>query len=295
MISWAVLKNNSPIFWRERDDREDRLVYFSGVAQTWKAARKSIRDMLPIVLKEQNMNDSNLKASFLEKDIEEAEIRIENGKINFYQMANGKWMNHELRPNVIIGLVNDLKQILLGRRIRFPETWQFPQGGIDKGETVSEAGYRELGEELGLEDPKSKTKFMDVLKTPCSLEYFFPEKLIENEERGDKYIGQSQHMALFQFLGKDSDIDLRRIDEEFSEYQWISIFELRDKWHKGDFDVPIFKSKVYSILFSSLEDYFKIPQIDLNRANDYPELDEPDKVDYLNSSNISDLKDHGIL
>ena len=53
------------------------------------------------------------------------------------------------RPNVGIILVNAKNQVFWGKRIR-EHSWQFPQGGINYGETPEQAMYRELQEEVGL-------------------------------------------------------------------------------------------------------------------------------------------------
>ncbi|MDI9348026.1 MAG: NUDIX domain-containing protein [Methylacidiphilales bacterium] len=41
-------------------------------------------------------------------------------------------------------------KVLIGRRSNKNPYWQFPQGGIDSGESEQEAMYRELNEETGL-------------------------------------------------------------------------------------------------------------------------------------------------
>ena len=46
-------------------------------------------------------------------------------------------------------IINNDGRFWLGKRIG-TEAWQFPQGGIDKGEKVRDAMYRELQEETGL-------------------------------------------------------------------------------------------------------------------------------------------------
>ena len=55
------------------------------------------------------------------------------------------------RPNVGIILTNDVGQVLWARRIN-QDAWQFPQGGINDRESPEEALYRELNEEVGLEE-----------------------------------------------------------------------------------------------------------------------------------------------
>ena len=53
------------------------------------------------------------------------------------------------RPNVGIILCNTKNEVFWGKRIR-EHSWQFPQGGIKRGETPEQAMYRELHEEVGL-------------------------------------------------------------------------------------------------------------------------------------------------
>ena len=45
------------------------------------------------------------------------------------------------RPNVGIVLVNQHDEVFWGKRIR-EHSWQFPQGGIKKGETPEQAMFR---------------------------------------------------------------------------------------------------------------------------------------------------------
>ena len=54
------------------------------------------------------------------------------------------------RPNVGIVVCNDDDQVLWGRRINGRDSWQFPQGGMNRDETPEAAMYRELEEEVGL-------------------------------------------------------------------------------------------------------------------------------------------------
>ena len=54
------------------------------------------------------------------------------------------------RPNVAIVVSNSKNLVFWGKRIR-EHSWQFPQGGINPGETPEQAMYRELKEEVGLE------------------------------------------------------------------------------------------------------------------------------------------------
>ncbi|MDA9718853.1 NUDIX domain-containing protein [Betaproteobacteria bacterium] len=53
------------------------------------------------------------------------------------------------RFNVGIIIINDRKQVFWAKR-NGKDAWQFPQGGIKKGESVELAMYRELKEETGI-------------------------------------------------------------------------------------------------------------------------------------------------
>ena len=62
-------------------------------------------------------------------------------------------MTEQFRENVAIIVSNSEGKVLLCARADNPGfEWQFPQGGIDKGESVLEAAYRELSEETGIKE-----------------------------------------------------------------------------------------------------------------------------------------------
>ena len=54
------------------------------------------------------------------------------------------------RANVGIIVCNNKKKVLWAKRAN-EDAWQFPQGGINEGESPNEAMFRELKEEVGLE------------------------------------------------------------------------------------------------------------------------------------------------
>ncbi len=53
------------------------------------------------------------------------------------------------RKNVGLIVLDKENQLLVCRR-KGKKTWQFPQGGIDAGESHIKAAYRELYEEVGI-------------------------------------------------------------------------------------------------------------------------------------------------
>ena len=107
------------------------------------------------------------------------------------------------RPNVGIILLNQRNQVFWGKRIR-THSWQFPQGGIDRGETPEQAMFRELHEEVGLRPEHVRI----VARTRDWLRYEVPERFIRRDARG-YYRGQKQIWFLLQLTGHDWDLNLR--------------------------------------------------------------------------------------
>jgi putative (di)nucleoside polyphosphate hydrolase len=121
------------------------------------------------------------------------------------------------RPNVGIILTNQRFEVFWGKRIR-EHSWQFPQGGIKKGESPEEAMFRELYEEVGL-----KPEHVRILgRTRDWLRYDVPRQWVRREWRGT-YRGQKQIWFLLRLIGRDSDISLRATPKpEFDAWRWNS-------------------------------------------------------------------------
>lgn len=132
-------------------------------------------------------------------------------------------MSDLLRPNAGIVVFNDKGNVLLCRRSDETEAWQFPQGGIEKGETPAEAARRELEEETSLHS----VILIQTLTTPISY-YFPPEVLAKTRTRGWQYIGQKMYWSLFYFSGDEKEINLNTVNREFSAYQWGTLEQAYD-------------------------------------------------------------------
>ena len=119
------------------------------------------------------------------------------------------------RPNVAIVIVNGKNQVFWGKRIR-EHSWQFPQGGINSGETPEQAMFRELREEVGLEPQHVRI----LGRTREWLRYDVPQHWIKREWRGS-YRGQKQIWYLLRLIGRDNDVRLRASDHpEFDAWRW---------------------------------------------------------------------------
>ncbi|GLQ33145.1 RNA pyrophosphohydrolase [Litoribrevibacter albus] len=137
------------------------------------------------------------------------------------------------RPNVGIILSNDHGQVLWARRIG-QDAWQFPQGGIKHDETIEEALYRELQEEVGLREH-------DVEVLACTrgwLRYRLPKRMVRYNSQ-PVCIGQKQKWFLLRMISDDGSVNLGHSgDPEFDGWQWVSY------WYPLD-QVVAFKREVY--------------------------------------------------
>jgi putative (di)nucleoside polyphosphate hydrolase len=152
------------------------------------------------------------------------------------------------RPNVGIILLNQRSQVFWGKRIR-THSWQFPQGGIDRGENPEQAMFRELHEEVGL-----FPQHVHVLaRTRDWLRYEVPDRFIRRDARGH-YKGQKQIWFLLQLVGHDWDLNLRATDHpEFDAWRW------NDYWVPLDAVVE-FKRGVYETALTELSRF--VPRAD---------------------------------
>ena len=147
----------------------------------------------------------------------------------------------EYRKNVGMVLVNTNGHIFAGKRLdNNSDAWQMPQGGIDKGETPEVAAFRELSEETGIHHSKARL----IGATAGWLSYDIPVELIPLLWNG-QYKGKEKKWFAFEFLGKDSDINLITKEPEFSEWAWKSKKNLLSS-------IVPFKLEVYQKVFSEL-------------------------------------------
>ena len=144
------------------------------------------------------------------------------------------------RPNVGIILLNQRSQVFWGKRIR-THSWQFPQGGIDRGENPEQAMFRELHEEVGLHPQHVQV----LARTRDWLRYEVPDRFIRRDARGH-YKGQKQIWFLLQLVGHDWDLNLRATNHpEFDAWRW------NDYWVPLDVVVE-FKRGVYGMALTEL-------------------------------------------
>ena len=136
------------------------------------------------------------------------------------------------RPNVaaiVLSAKYPLKcEIFIASRTDVENAWQFPQGGIDEGETADEALYRELEEEIGTRDIEI------IAEYPEWVSYNFPPAIAKKMYPFD---GQIQKYYLVK-LKKGAKVNINTEIPEFSEYKFVPTKNIYDY-------ITFFKRTVY--------------------------------------------------
>ena len=145
------------------------------------------------------------------------------------------------RPNVAAIILSSTYpseyRFFIAHRTDIKGAWQFPQGGIDEGESPRDALLRELEEEIGTNDVEI------ISECPEWVQYDFPNTMPKKMYKG--YDGQRQKYFLVR-IKDESKINLQTDIPEFDKYQFVSIDEIFQY-------VTYFKRDTYKKIL----DYFK--------------------------------------
>lgn len=132
------------------------------------------------------------------------------------------------RPCAGIMLANREGQVFVGQRLDaadslYPDAWQMPQGGIDKGEKAEAAAIRELREETGVVED-----YVQIIgRSTEEYLYDLPDELLGKIWKG-KYRGQRQSWFLLRFTGEDDHINIQTEQPEFLNWKWTDPAGLPD-------------------------------------------------------------------
>ena len=137
------------------------------------------------------------------------------------------------RSNVAMVIGNGRGKLFWAKRVG-QRAWQFPQGGIDPGESAEQALYRELYEEVGLEAGDVKI----VQQTKKWLRYQIPERM-QRKHSNPRCIGQKQRWFFLRLVGDQKKINFNATgNPEFDAWEWVNY------WYPIS-AVVSFKQKVY--------------------------------------------------
>ena len=142
-------------------------------------------------------------------------------------------MSSLYRPNVAAILTDHAGRLLVGERLDTPDSWQFPQGGLEPGETAEAGLRRELREELSLEPADYL-----VGERRGPYRYLFPPGYTKKG-----YRGQEQTYFRLQLLGSALRVNIATPEPEFRAVRWIEPRDYSLLW------LPEMKREVYRQVF----------------------------------------------
>lgn len=150
--------------------------------------------------------------------MELVDIVDENNKLT--GQVEDRWVAYNKglwRRTVSCWIMNESGEILFQKRTpnkkKNPNRWAKTGGQVDSGETVEEAIYREVKEELGIEIPKEQIKIVDIYKS---------------EDKNKRF----SYKFIFIVNYKIKDYILQK--EEVAEVKYITIEEMEQIKRKND-------------------------------------------------------------
>jgi len=134
---------------------------------------------------------------------------------------NNKNIKKLFRKGVSALMMNSRNELLLVNLESFKEHFfAVPGGGVDGNESLQDAVYREIQEELGIVE--KSLELVGVCKEP--LKIVFKTKKLRRD--GVEYDGSERHFFGFRFTGDYSEIKLQK--GEIRSYKWVECANLKD-------------------------------------------------------------------
>ena len=130
------------------------------------------------------------------------------------------------RNGVVAYIIDGLGNILLIQKTTYPDhLWTFPGGGVEEGEELLQALFRELGEEICT----TEQNFKLIGKSTKTLDYEWDDNTVRAniEKNGFSYRGQKNHQFVFEYVGDKKDIKPNE-DEKIKTAKWVLITEIEE-------------------------------------------------------------------
>jgi 8-oxo-dGTP pyrophosphatase MutT (NUDIX family) len=162
------------------------------------------------------------KALSLNIEIEKPECVNKSWPEFWTELAS--WAGELRRVSAII--VQDKEKYLIVKKPRKDHAWQFPQGGVEEGETLLEGAERELKEECG--EDLCAAFFQEPVGEYA---YFFPADFVRHCD-GKKPKHRGARVTFFRAEFIEGDIELE--PAELEDYKWVTREELGD-WFEGEY------------------------------------------------------------
>ena len=144
-----------------------------------------------------------------------------------------RFKNLPFRKGVGIVVLNKENKVFVAKRIDNPKNfWQMPQGGVDEGEDLLSAAYRELEEETSMKKVELIQEIEGILT------YELPDHLLGIIWKG-KYKGQKQKWFLMKYLGDNDEINIKTKKPEFLEWKWVELDKITEA--VVDFKLNVYK------------------------------------------------------
>ena len=142
-------------------------------------------------------------------------------------------------------MINGEGRILICERMETPGAWQFPQGGVDAGESAEGAFSREVSEEIGL----SPDDYV-IEDSRGGYRYDYPPHvMLGKPAHKARFVGQEQIYFLCRVGADSPPVNLMQEPREFSQARWILPSEFQLSW------LPDFKKATYQAV---LRDFFGV-------------------------------------
>ena len=139
-----------------------------------------------------------------------------------------RWTAYEKglwRRTVSCWIMNGKGEVLLQKRTankrRNPNKWAKTGGQVDSGESVEEAIFREVKEELGIEIPKEQIKVIDIYKSDDKNKRFAYNFIFVVNYKTEEYILQKEEVAEVKYFTiEDMEVAKKNNDTNYTFCNW---------------------------------------------------------------------------